>query len=62
MFILQPWTDSVGLTWVYVTFGLINAVVLAGNIVFIYFGKSFRMKTAARYQGFSDRKPEQTKG
>ncbi|KAM0140162.1 hypothetical protein ACHAO1_002390 [Botrytis cinerea] len=60
MFVLQPWTDSVGLTWVYVTFGLINALVLAGNIVFIYFGKSFRMKTATRYQGFSDRTPEQT--
>ncbi|THV55828.1 hypothetical protein BGAL_0003g00700 [Botrytis galanthina] len=60
IFVLQPWTDSVGLTWVYVTFGLITTVVLGGNIVFIYFGKKFRMKTAARYAGFSDRKPEQT--
>ncbi|KAF5867456.1 putative major facilitator superfamily transporter protein [Botrytis fragariae] len=60
MFALQPWSESVGLTWVYVTFGLITAVILVGNIVFIYFGKKFRINTAARYQGFSDRKPEQT--
>jgi len=52
IFVLQPWTNRVGLTWVYVTFGLITTVILVGNLGFIYFGKKFRIRTAGRYQSF----------
>ncbi|KAJ5647470.1 hypothetical protein N7490_003842 [Penicillium lividum] len=53
VFALQPWVDRVGLTWFYVTFGLISTVVLLGNFVFIYFGKKFRVQAAGRYRQFS---------
>ncbi|KAJ5100425.1 hypothetical protein N7456_006477 [Penicillium angulare] len=56
VFALQPWCDRVGLTWFYVTFGLISLVTLLGNVVFIYFGKRFRVIVAARYRGFSAQK------
>ncbi|KAL2843718.1 hypothetical protein BJY01DRAFT_248494 [Aspergillus pseudoustus] len=42
VFALQPWVDQVGLTWFYVTFGLIAMLVQMGNIVFMRFGKSLR--------------------
>ncbi|KAL2813439.1 major facilitator superfamily domain-containing protein [Aspergillus granulosus] len=53
VFALQPWVDRVGLNWFYVTFGLIGVLVLMGNLVFIYFGKSFRVKFAERYYHFA---------
>lgn len=56
VFALQPWCDRVGLTWFYVTFGLIVGVIMLGNLVFIYYGKSFRVKTAGRYRHFSAQK------
>lgn len=48
VFALQPWTDRVGLTWFYVTFGLIATVILMGNLFFVYWGKKLRVKGAAR--------------
>ncbi|KAJ5263511.1 hypothetical protein N7478_011116 [Penicillium angulare] len=53
VFALQPWCDRVGLTWFYVTFGLISLVTLLGNVIFIYFGKKFRAMVAGRYRRFS---------
>ncbi|KAJ5649954.1 uncharacterized protein N7484_003677, partial [Penicillium longicatenatum] len=56
VFALSPWVDQVGLTWFYVTFGLISTVILLGNFIFIYFGKKFRVMTAGRYREFSQEK------
>ncbi|CAG8909684.1 unnamed protein product [Penicillium egyptiacum] len=47
VFALQPWVDKVGLQWFYVTFGLITMAIMMGNLVFIYFGKAFRVRTAS---------------
>jgi hypothetical protein len=52
VFALQPWVDRVGLNWFYITFGLITMVIMMGNLVFIYFGKSFRINMADRYRHF----------
>ncbi|KAJ5966294.1 hypothetical protein N7481_013008 [Penicillium waksmanii] len=52
VFALQPWVDRVGLNWFYITFGLITMVVMLGNVLFIYFGKTFRIKFAHRYRHF----------
>ncbi|KAJ5785815.1 uncharacterized protein N7503_011027 [Penicillium pulvis] len=54
VFALAPWVDRVGLTWFYVTFGLISTLVLLGNFIFIYFGKKFRVMTAGRYRQYSE--------
>ncbi|KAJ5461282.1 Major facilitator superfamily domaingeneral substrate transporter [Penicillium daleae] len=53
VFALAPWVDRVGLTWFYVTFGLITTFIMLGNIIFIYFGKSFRVRSARKYRYFS---------
>ncbi|KAL2837458.1 major facilitator superfamily domain-containing protein [Aspergillus pseudodeflectus] len=53
VFALQPWVDRVGLKWFYVTFGLITLVVMMGNLLFVYFGKSFRIRSAGRYGRFA---------
>ncbi|GLI79756.1 hypothetical protein PoHVEF18_008097 [Penicillium ochrochloron] len=53
VFALAPWVDRVGLTWFYVTFGLITTVIMLGNVIFIYFGKSFRVRAAGKYRYFS---------
>lgn len=53
VFALAPWCDRVGLKWFYVTFGLIVLVILLGNLIFIYWGKTFRVKAAGRYRHFS---------
>ena len=52
VFVQQPWIDSVGLDWFYITFGLIVTVSLLSNLIFIYFGKAFRVKLAGRYRSF----------
>ena len=56
VFAQDPWTASVGLDWFFVTFGLIVTVVMICNVIFIYFGKTFRAKYAARYRSFVDEK------
>ncbi|KAE8396179.1 major facilitator superfamily domain-containing protein [Aspergillus alliaceus] len=55
VFALSPWIANVGLTYVYVTFGLILTVILLGNLIFIYFGKRFRVMTAERYRYYAQR-------
>ncbi|RAQ62256.1 hypothetical protein COH20_003163 [Aspergillus flavus] len=55
VFALSPWIESVGLTGFYITFGLILTVILLGNLVFIYFGKKFRVMTAKRYRYYAQR-------
>ncbi|KAJ5240956.1 uncharacterized protein N7469_002547 [Penicillium citrinum] len=52
VFALQPWVDRVGLNWFYITFGLITMVIMMGNLIFIYFGKVFRVKLAHKYRHF----------
>ncbi|KAJ5665462.1 uncharacterized protein N7477_007910 [Penicillium maclennaniae] len=56
VFALSPWCDRVGLTWFYATFGLIVGVIMLGNLVFIYYGKAFRVKCASKYRHFSAQK------
>ncbi|KAJ5619420.1 hypothetical protein N7510_003404 [Penicillium lagena] len=56
VFALQPWCDRVGLSWFYVTFGLIVTAIMMGNLIFIYFGKRFRVKVAAKYLRYSAKK------
>ncbi|KAL3463495.1 major facilitator superfamily domain-containing protein [Aspergillus heterothallicus] len=53
VFALQPWVDRVGLDWFYVTFGLIAMLIMMGNVVFIYFGKTFRANNAGKYFRFA---------
>ncbi|KAL3474033.1 major facilitator superfamily domain-containing protein [Aspergillus californicus] len=53
VFALQPWVNRVGLKWFYVTFGLISFGVMMGNLVFIYFGKLFRVRMAGTYGRFA---------
>ncbi|KAJ5775724.1 uncharacterized protein N7511_000735 [Penicillium nucicola] len=55
VFALQPWCNRVGLTWFYVTFGLIVTVCLVGNLLFIYYGKMFRAKLAGSYNHYSQK-------
>jgi hypothetical protein len=56
VFALQPWCDRVGLSWFYVTFGLIVTAIMMGNLLFIYFGKRFRVKVAGTYLRYSAKK------
>lgn len=49
VFALQPWTERVGLSWFYVTFGLIVTVILLGNVLVLVCGKRFRVRFAGRY-------------
>ncbi|KAJ6072388.1 hypothetical protein N7467_010473 [Penicillium canescens] len=55
VFALQPWCNRVGLTWFYVTFGLIVTVALSGNLLFIYYGKMFRARLAGAYNHYSQK-------
>jgi uncharacterized membrane protein len=56
VFALWPWIDRVGLTWFYVTFGLIITIIMLGNVIFIYLGKDFRIKTARKYRCLSEQR------
>ncbi|PYH49114.1 uncharacterized protein BP01DRAFT_379498 [Aspergillus saccharolyticus JOP 1030-1] len=53
VFALQPWVDRVGLNRFYVTLGLITMAIMIGNLLFIYSGKTFRVKPAGRYRHFA---------
>ncbi|KAJ5285933.1 hypothetical protein N7524_001239 [Penicillium chrysogenum] len=53
IFAQTPWVDRVGLSWFYVTFGLISTVVLLGNLFFVYYGKMLRAKLASTYHHYS---------
>ncbi|KAF3048280.1 hypothetical protein E8E12_011615 [Didymella heteroderae] len=55
IFALTPWVTKVGLHNVMLTFALISVLALASTGLFIKFGKQWRMKTAQRYQVFSQR-------
>ena len=41
-----------GIDWFFITFGLIVTAVMLCNLIFIYFGKTFRVKYADRYRSF----------
>ncbi|KAJ9486590.1 hypothetical protein VN97_g6735 [Penicillium thymicola] len=56
VFIQTPWSQKTGLSWFYVAFGLIVTAIMLGNLIFIYFGKRFRVRFASKYLSYTDRK------
>ncbi|KIW33280.1 uncharacterized protein PV07_00140 [Cladophialophora immunda] len=50
VFALTPWITAVGLGNVFITAAVIFVFILLGNIIFIRFGKRFRMRSAEKYR------------
>lgn len=55
IFALTPWVKQVGLKWVLVTILLIAMAILLCFGVFIKWGKTFRARTASKYQFYARR-------
>lgn len=55
IFALTPWINSVGIANVFLTLALITVVVIFLGIILLVYGKRFRMRTAARYEAWSDK-------
>ncbi|KAJ5502098.1 major facilitator superfamily domain-containing protein [Penicillium fimorum] len=54
VFALTPWTASVGIQNVFLTMGIIMAIILIpGTIAVLYYGKSIRCWTTDRYRQYS---------
>lgn len=55
VFAIPAWTAGVGVGSVFSTIGAIGAFILCFAFVFIWKGKSFRVRTARVYKYYSDR-------
>ena len=55
IFALTPWIEKVGITYVLVTILVIACAILSFFAVFIRFGRTFRERTATRYQYYAKR-------
>ncbi|KAJ5535969.1 major facilitator superfamily domain-containing protein [Penicillium frequentans] len=54
VFAITPWEAAVGLQSVFLTLGVFMIAILGpGTLVFMYFGKQLRAKTAGRYRSYS---------
>ncbi|KAL3466248.1 MFS general substrate transporter [Aspergillus heterothallicus] len=55
IFALTPWIDRIGVQYVFVTILLIACAILSLFGIFIRFGKTFRERTASRYEFYARR-------
>ena len=58
IFVLTPWIASMGLRNVFIIIGVLVTAVLLGTFVFIYYGKTFRVKSTERYRYYAARQYE----
>ncbi|KAE8440904.1 hypothetical protein EG329_006325 [Mollisiaceae sp. DMI_Dod_QoI] len=58
VFALTPWINAVGIQNVIITITVIGTVVLAFVFLFIFKGKSFRVRSAKRYRGYAEKQFE----
>lgn len=61
VFVLTPWIASAGITGFYISFSVIVSVILLGLVVFVFFGRKFRVKSAARYRHLAEKQIDQRK-
>ncbi|CAL5871014.1 uncharacterized protein PFLUO_LOCUS5256 [Penicillium psychrofluorescens] len=61
VFALTPWIVSAGITGFYISFSVIVSVILLGLVIFVFFGRKFRIKTAARYRHFAKKQIDSRK-
>lgn len=53
VFALTPWIVSAGITGFYISFSVIVGTILLGLVIFVVFGRKFRVKSAVRYRHFA---------
>jgi hypothetical protein len=53
VFAIGPWVDGIGMKNVFVMLGVLMTVILLSVFIFIFNGKKFRVKGAARYRFFA---------
>ncbi|RSL71291.1 hypothetical protein CEP53_001568 [Fusarium sp. AF-6] len=53
IFAVDPWVHAVGIKWVIITIVLITTGILSLTAIFIKYGKTFRARTAQRYQRYA---------
>ncbi|KAJ5832290.1 hypothetical protein N7474_000601 [Penicillium riverlandense] len=61
VFALTPWISSAGITGFYISFSVIVSTILLGLVIFVFFGRKFRVKSAARYRHFADKQIDSRK-
>ncbi|KAI1613026.1 synaptic vesicle transporter [Exophiala viscosa] len=54
VFAMTPWINAMGLSNVFITATVVFVVVLLGNIIFIMFGRRFRINSAAKYRYYAE--------
>ena len=58
VFVLTPWIAGMGLKNVFIIIGVLITAVLLGTFVFIYYGKTLRVKSTKRYRYYAARQYE----
>ncbi|KAJ9641303.1 hypothetical protein H2204_002981 [Knufia peltigerae] len=59
VFALTPWIKGVGLSNVFITVAVIDAVIMLGSLIFLKWGKHFRIKTAIKYSHYARHQPDE---
>lgn len=55
VFALTPWILSAGISGFYISFSVVVGTILLGLVIFLLFGRKFRVKSAARYRRYAEK-------
>ncbi|KAJ5215812.1 major facilitator superfamily domain-containing protein [Penicillium cinerascens] len=61
VFALSPWITSAGITGFYISFSAIVSAILLALLIFVFFGRKFRVKFAERYRFFAKKQIDSRK-
>ena len=53
VFAISPWIEAIGMKNVFNMLGILMTVILLSVFVFIFYGKKFRVRSAARYRYYA---------
>jgi beta-lactamase regulating signal transducer with metallopeptidase domain len=58
VFAIGPWIDGIGMKNVFTMLGVLITVILLSVFIFIFYGRKFRVKGAARYRRYASKQFE----
>jgi len=58
VFAIGPWIDGIGMKNVFTMLGVLITVILLSVFIFIFYGRIFRVKGAARYRRYAGKQFE----
>lgn len=58
VFAIGPWIDGIGMRNVFTMLGVLITIILLSVFIFIFYGRRFRVKGAAKYRHYAGKQFE----